>query len=78
MKSLLVAAAVLVGAAVAAPAPSQAENFSVRIGNGHHHHHHWDRGWHRGWRAHARDCRVVVIHKWHHGHRVTVRRKTCY
>lgn len=76
MKTLLVAAAVLAGATIALPATSQAESFTVRIGNGHHHHH-WHRGWHRGWRAHD-DCRIVVTHKWRHGHRVTVRRKTCY
>jgi hypothetical protein len=75
MKSLLIAAAVATAALISVPAPSQAESFSVRIGNGHHHRH-VDRGWHRGWHAHA-GCRTVITKTWRNGHRVTVRKKIC-
>ena len=78
MKSLLVAAAVAAAAMIAVPAASQAESFSVRIGNGHHHHRHVDRGWHRGWHARAGGhCRTVITHKWRHGNRITIRKRIC-
>jgi hypothetical protein len=66
----LVAAGVIGGAATLTSAPAQAAHWHA------HHHHHWH-GHHYGWH-HRGHCRVVVRHVWRYGHRVTVRRRTCW
>jgi hypothetical protein len=75
VKTLSIAAAGLLGVMLFAPASASADSFTVRVGNGHHHH--WRH--HHGWRAYDRShCRIVVKHRWHHGRRVTVRKRTCW
>jgi hypothetical protein len=69
----LVAAGLVGGAATLTPAPAKAASVHFTVGEGHHHH--WRR---HHWRRHHHRCRVVVTHRWRHGHRVTVRRRTCW
>jgi hypothetical protein len=71
----LVAAGLIGGAATLTAAPAQAAGVHFTVGGGHHHHWH---GHHYGWRHHHGRCRVVVRHMWRHGHRVTVRRRSCW
>jgi hypothetical protein len=79
VKRFLIAAAVLVGAMfVGGPAPANAYT-AVWVGPGWHHGHHWRRH-HHGWRhAYGRGhCRVVVKHRWRHGHRIKIRKRVCW
>jgi hypothetical protein len=78
MKRIAIAAAVaavaafgLIGAASAQGVVVGAGPGGVYVGTGYHHHHHW-----RGDYGSAR-CRTVVTTRWRHGHRVTVRRRSC-
>jgi hypothetical protein len=79
MRKILIAAALALSAAALAPAaPANAQGVSVTIGSGGHHYRHYDRGYHRGWRSYGyAHCRTVVTTRWHHGRRVTVRRRVC-
>jgi hypothetical protein len=78
MKRIAIAAAVAAVAAFGSIGAASAQGVvvgagpgGVYVGTGYHHHHHW-----RGDYGSAR-CRTVVTTRWRHGHRVTVRRRSC-
>ena len=73
---LFVAAGLIGGAATMTATPAKAAGITVDLGA--RHHHHWWRHHHHRWWRHHRHCRVVVRHKWRHGHRITIRRRTCW
>jgi len=74
MKRIVLAAAVAAAAAFASVGAANAVVIGagpngVYVGPGYHHHHHWRRDY--------AGCRTVVTTRWHHGRRVTVRRRVC-
>ncbi|HXD46673.1 MAG TPA: hypothetical protein VN655_16210 [Pseudolabrys sp.] len=78
MKRIVIATAVLAAAAFGSIGAASAQGVvvgagpsGVYVGTGYHHHRHWRHDY-----DYAR-CRTVVTTRWHHGHRVTVRRRIC-
>lgn len=81
MKRIVLAAAVAAAAAIgsfASGGAAQAQGVVIGAGpggvyvgerHGWHHRHHWRRDY--------ASCRTVVTTRWHHGRRVTVRRRIC-
>ena len=77
MKRIVLAAAVAAAAAIgsfASGGAAQAQGAGpngVYVGERHGYYHH------RHWRRDYASCRTVVTTRWHHGRRVTVRRRIC-
>lgn len=81
MKRIVLAAAVAAAAAIGSFASGGAAHAQgvvigagpngVYVGERHGYYHH------RHWRRDYASCRTVVTTRWHHGRRVTVRRRIC-
>lgn len=78
MKRIAITAAIVAAAALGSLGAANAQGVvvgagphGVYVGPGYHHHHHWRRDYDFA------GCRTVVTTRWHHGNRVTVRRRIC-